>query len=96
MNCLERTFSDTYVIESQECYLLSDININFKAQVKEIFRNKSANNINEEIANFARTHLEFCFAHFLEQIMTRPTRVTDQITTLIDHIHLTKSVNQAS
>ena len=70
--------------------------MNLKAKLKEIFRKKPANTINEEIANFAWTHLEFCFVHSLEQIMTRPTRVTDQSATFIDNIHLTKSVNQAS
>ena len=32
VNCLERTFSDTNVFQSQECYLLGDININFQTQ----------------------------------------------------------------
>ena len=30
VNCLERTFSNTNVFESQECYLLGDININLR------------------------------------------------------------------
>ena len=28
VNCLERTFNGTHVFESQECYVLGDININ--------------------------------------------------------------------
>ena len=32
------------------------------------------------------TYLEFCFTYSIEQIITRPTRATDQTVTLIDHI----------
>ena len=37
--------------------------------------------------HLTRSYLEFCFTHALEQIITRPTRVTDQTATLIDHIY---------
>ena len=30
VNCLEHTFNDTNVLESQECYLLGDVNINLQ------------------------------------------------------------------
>ena len=36
VNCLERTFSDTNVFESQECYLLGEIVINLQSKDKEI------------------------------------------------------------
>ena len=86
VNCLERTFSDTNVFEFQECYLLGDININLQPKDKEIFRHKPANTINKEIPHHTRPYLEFCFTHSLEQIITRPTRITDQTATLADHI----------
>ena len=95
VNCLERTFSDTNVFESQECYLLGDININLQPKDKEIFRHKPANTINKEIPHLTRSYLEFCFTHSLEQIITRPTRITDQTATLIDHI-LTNSPDKVS
>ena len=95
VNCLERTFSDTNVFESQECYLLGDFNINLQPKYKEIFRHKSANTINKEIPHLTRSYLEFCFTNSLEQIITRPTRVTDQSATLIDHI-LTNSPDKVS
>ena len=85
VNCLERTFSDTNAIETQECYLLDDVNINLQSKDKEIFRNKSANTINKEIPHLSRRYLEFWFTHFLEQIITRTTRVTGQTATLIYH-----------
>ena len=95
VNCLERTFSDSNVFESQECYLLDDININLQPKDKEIFRHKPANSINKEIPDLTRSYLEFCFTHSLEQIITRPTRITDQTATLIDHI-LTNSLDKVS
>ena len=54
LNCLERTFSDTNVFESQECYLLDDININLQPKDKEVFRHKLANTINKEIPHLTR------------------------------------------
>ena len=95
VNCLERTFSNTNVFESQEYYLLGDININFQSKDKEIFRHKSANTINKEIPHLTRSYLEFCFTHSLQPIITKPTRVTDQTATLIDHI-LTNSPDKVS
>ena len=95
VNCLERTFSDTNVFESQECYLLGDININLQPKDKEIFRHKPANTINKEIPHLTRSYLEFCFTHSLEQIITRSTRITDQTATLIDRI-LTNSPDKVS
>ena len=61
---------------------------------KEIFRHKSANTINKEIPHLTRSYLEFCFPNSVEQI-TRPTWVTDQSATLIDHI-ITNSPDKVS
>ena len=94
-NCLERTFSDTNVFESQECYLLGDINLNLQPKDKEIFRHKPVNNINKEITYLTRSYSKFCFTHSLEQIITRPTRIIDQTATLIDCI-LTNSPDKVS
>ena len=91
VNCLESTFNDTNVVDSQKCYLLGDININLQPKDKEIFIKKFAITINKEIPCLTRTYLEFCSTHSLEQIITKPIRVTDQTATLIDPI-----LNQAS
>ena len=95
VNHLERKFSDTNVYESQECYLLGDIKINLRPNDKEIFRHKSADTINKEKPKLFRLYLEFRYTHCLEQITTRPTRITDQTTTFIDHI-LTNSPDKVS
>ena len=70
VNCLERTLSDT-VFESQECYFLGDININFLLKDKDTFRHKPTNTIKKEIPHLTRSYLEFCFTYSLEQIITR-------------------------
>ena len=41
--------------------------------------------INKEIPHLTRD-LEFCFSHSLEQVIRRPTRITNQTPTLVDHI----------
>ena len=64
-NCLESTFRDTNVFESQECYLFGDININVQPKDKGIFKHKSANTINKEIPRLTRSYLEFLFHIFL-------------------------------
>lgn len=97
-NCLERTLSDTDVFESQERYLPGDININLHPNDKKIFRNESANTINKKIPHLTRRYLELCFSNSLKQIITRPTRptrVTNQTATLINHI-LTNSRHKVS
>ena len=62
---------------------------------KEIFRHTPANAINKEIPRLTMSYLEFSFTHSLEQIITGPTRITDQTATLIDHI-LTNSPDKIS
>ena len=57
VNCIERTFSNNNVFESQECYLLGDININLQPKDKEIFRQK--------FTYLTRSYLEFCSTKFL-------------------------------
>ena len=64
-------------------------------KVKEIFRHKPANTFNKEITHLNRSYLEFSYTNSLEQIITRPTRVTDQSATLIDHI-ITNSPDKVS
>ena len=86
VNCIERTFSDTIVFESQECYLHGDIDTNLQPKNKEIFSHKSTNTIDKEIPHITRSCLEFSFTHSPKQIITRPTRVTNQSATLIDYI----------
>ena len=50
-NCLKRTFSDTNGIQSQECYLLGDINMSLQPNDKDIFRNNSANTLFRKITS---------------------------------------------
>ena len=63
-----------------------------------MFRNKSASTITQETSHLTRKHLEFYFSRYLEQIITRLTKLTrgtDQTATLIGHI-LTNSPEKVS
>ena len=51
-----------------------------------MFRSISANNSNKEIPHLNWKYLEFSFSNSLEQIITRPNRVTGQTATLCDYI----------
>ena len=82
-------------LNPRNAIFFGDININLQPKDKDIFRHKPANTVNEEIPHLARSYLEFCFTHSLEQIIARPTRVNDQTATLIDHI-LAKSPEKNS
>ena len=95
INYPKRLFSDTNIIESQICYLFGNSNINLHPKYKEIFGNNYRNTIGKEIPHLSRSYLEFCFTHSLEQIITRPTRVTDQTATVFDRI-LTNLRNKIS
>ena len=95
LSFLKCTFSDTNVSESQECYLLFDINMNLQLRYKETIRSKSASIVNKGIPHLTRTCLEYYFIHSLEQIIARQTRVIDQTATLIDYI-LTNSPEKVS
>ena len=69
--------------------------MNLQPKDKEILSHKPANTINKEIPHLTRSYLGFYFTHSLEQIITRPIRITDQTATLIDHI-LTNSPDKVS
>ena len=86
INYPKHLFSNTNIIESQKFYLFSNSNINLQPKYKEIFGNNYRNTIGKEIPHFTRSYLEFCFTHSLEQIITRPTRVTDQTATVVHRI----------
>ena len=75
------------VIESQEYYLPGDINVICSLRIKKF--------LETDTPHLSGTYLEFCFTHSLEQVITRPIRVTNQTATLIDHI-LTNSPDKFS
>ena len=51
-----------------------------------MFIDKFENITNKEISYLTRKYLELCFFHFLEQVITRQTGITDHTATLIYHI----------
>ena len=68
--------------DSQEVYILGDLNINL-------------NHKSSDTSNGIRRYKEFCSHHGLKQIIQSPTRVTDKSSSLLDHI-LTNSYPRIS
>ena len=68
--------------DSQEVYILGDLNINL-------------NHKSSDTSNGIRRYKEFCSHHGLKQICQSPTRVTDKSSSLLDHI-LTNSYPRIS
>ena len=79
---LTSAFFNTSKFDSQEVYILGDININLLTK-------------ENHVPNGIRRYREFCSTHGLKQIITSPTRVTENSSTLLDHI-LTNSIEKVS
>ena len=79
---LTLAISKTVDFDSQEVYILGDLNINLI--------HKSS-----DTSNGIKRYKEFCSHHGLKQIINSPTRVTDKSSSLLDHI-LTNSFPKIS
>ena len=92
---INNVFTETGVLDKQECYLLGDLNINLILDEKEIFSNKSYISNSQNLPPLTKGYLDFCFSFSLEQLISIPTRVTSKTATLIDHV-LTKSFQKVN
>ena len=92
---INNVFTETGVLDKQECYLLGDLNINLILDEKEIFSNKSYISNSQNLPPLTKSYLDFCFSFSLEQLISRSTRVTGKTATLIDHV-LTNSSQKLS
>ena len=88
-------FSETGVLDKQECYLPGDLNINLILDEKEIFSNKGYISNSQNLPPITKGYLDFRFSFFLEQLISIPTRVTSKTATLINHV-LTNSSQKVS
>ena len=66
-------FTETGVLDKQECYLLQDLNINLILDEKEIFSNKSYRSNTQNLLPLTKGYLDFCFSFPLEQIISIST-----------------------
>ena len=80
---INNVFTETGILDKQECYLLRDLNINLLPDKREIFSNKSYKKMAKTLT---KGYLDFCFSFFLEQLISIPTRVTSKTAILIDHV----------
>ena len=79
---LTLAISKTTNFDSQEVYILGDLNINLLDK-------------GTMTSNGIKRYKEFCSLHGLKQIIKSPTRITDKSTSLLDHI-LTNSPQKVS
>ena len=80
---LSSAISKTSCFNNQEVYILGDLNINL------------INTQKSHIPNGIKRYREFCSLHGLKQLITSPTRVTENSSSLLDHI-LTNSTDRVS
>ena len=96
---LSTAISNTENFDNQEVYLLGDFNINLWHKDKYLFKkNKvlSHQEIHKDATNNAYDiirYQEFCSLHGLKQQIVAPTRITENKTSLLDHILTNTSEN---
>ena len=79
---LSTSISQTCSFNEQEVYILGDLNINLI-------------NSQKHTPNGIKRYKEFCSLHGIEQLLTLPTRITNNSLSLLDHI-LTNSADRIS
>ena len=80
---LSSAISKTSCFDNQEVYILGDLNINL------------INTQKSHIPNGIKRYREFCSLHGLKQLITSPTRITENSSSLLDHV-LTNSTDRVS
>ena len=84
---LSNAISNTGSFDNQEVYLLGDLNINlwhiFSIQ---ILSHREIHKITSENAYDIIKYQEFCSLHGLRQLISTPTRITENRTSLLDHV----------
>ena len=90
---LEETFTNCNILDKQECCLLGDFNINIFQNGENVFEKKLSNSKLNSIPFIVAEYLDFAFSYSLKQLISTPTRTTENTATLIDHA-LTNSPHQ--
>ena len=82
----EKTFTGCDTLENQECYLLGDFNINLLHNGKNLFGKKEYTSKMKSLPFLIKEYLDFGYSYSLEQLISVPTRITENTATLIDHV----------
>ena len=89
-------FTETGVLDKQQCYILGDSNINLQFGKEKKLSATKVNRINgQNLPPLKNIYLDICFSFSLEHFFFIPNRVTSINATLIDHV-LTKSSQKIS
>ena len=73
-------------LKDNEIYLLGDFNINLFQNGKCILNGKGSTTFQGSVHTMINRYREFCQIHSLKQLITCPTGVACNTSTLIDHI----------
>ena len=92
MDLMVENFSNLN-LKDNEIYLLGDFNINLFQNGKYILNGKRSTTSQGSVHTMTNRYKEFCQIHSLKQLITCPTSVTCNTSTLIDHI-LTNSTEK--
>ena len=83
---LEETFTNCNILDKQECYLLGDFNINILQNGENVFEKKLSNSKLNSVPFIVTEYLDFAFSYSLKQLISTPTRATENTATMIDHV----------
>ena len=83
---LEETFTNCNILDKQECYLLRDFNIKILQNGENVFEKKLSNSKLNSIPFIVTEYLDFAFSYSLKQLISTPTRTTENTATRIDHV----------
>ena len=81
---INNLFTETWVSDKEECYILGDLNINLILDEKETFSNKSYRTNSQNLPHLTKDYLNFFFS--LEQLISIPITVTSKTVALTDHV----------
>ena len=78
-------FTETGVLDKEECCLLGDLSVNLLLDEKVIFSNRSYRTNGQNRPLLTKGYLDFWFSFYLEQQVSIPTRVTIKTATLLSN-----------
>ena len=82
----EETFTGCHNSGKQECHLLEDFKINLLHKGENIFLKKWHKSKLNLLPSLAKEYLDFGYSYSLQQLISVPTRITENTATLNDHV----------
>ena len=83
---LKETFTGCNILEKQEGYLLGDFNINLLHNGENIFEKRGHKSKLRLLPFLVKEYLDFAYSYSLQQLISVPTRITENTATLTDYV----------